>query len=233
MGAVDILNSAVTIEQVPGGSGRRRCSRVRVGGPGVELDDEQRLVAKIADQIGRIEAFLRRARPRHARLTAVTIVSAALAAALTAGPALGGKSFTDWARQTFNLTDASQVWRLLCLLAMVVSVTAAICASLNEVSKTESRIASAEACRTELACLQTLIEFRQIAVSEALTLYQQHLTRVPFLDQPESSSSVATFSWDRPEVPRQGDSERRTSEAAEANDHVLEAPSAGSGSGTG
>jgi hypothetical protein len=199
----------------------------------LEHDDEQRLMAKIADQIGRIEAFLRRARPRHARLTVVTIVSAALAATLTAGPALGGNTFTEWASETFNVTDASGVWRPLCLLAMVVSVIAAICASLNQVSKTESRIASAEACRTELACLQTLIEFRQVALTEALKLYQQHLTRVPFLDQPGPIPPVASFSRDRPEVPGQGASERRPSEAAEAVDQVLEAPSSGSGSGMG
>ncbi len=168
----------------------------------LEPDDEQRLLAKIEDQIGRIEAFLRRARPRHATLGIVTIVSAALAAALTAGPALGGKNFTDWARDVFNVTDPSDIWRPLCLLAMVVSVTAAICANLNQASKTESRIVSAEVCRTELACLQTLIEFHQIPLSEALKLYQQHLTRVPFLDQPkESPAGSSQFSWDLPDVP--------------------------------
>ena len=169
-------------------------------------DDELRLLAKIADQIGRIEAFLRRARPRQTRLTVVTIVSAALAAALTAGPALGGKPFTGWAQEITGVEDSSYVWRLLCLLAMLVSITAAICANLNQASKTESRVVSAEVCRTELACLQTLIEFRQIPVSEGLKLYQQHLSRVPFLDQSTSSAALsAEFSWDLNPVPRLGD----------------------------
>ena len=164
--------------------------------------DELRLVAKIEDQIGRIEAFLRRARPRQTRLTVVTIVSAALAAALTAGPALGGTAFTGWAKNASKVDDVSYVWRLLCLLAMLVSITAAICANLNQASKTESRIVSAEVCRTELACLQTLVEFHQIPLSEGLKLYQQHLSRVPFLDQPRPPSATdSQVSGDSKEVP--------------------------------
>ena len=152
--------------------------------------DELRLLSKIEDHIGRMDAFLRRTRPRQTRLTVVTIVSAALAAALTAGPALGGKQFTGWAKDVSHVEDVSYVWRLLCLLAMLVSITAAICANLNQASKTELRIVSAEGCRTELACLQTLIEFHQIPVSEGLKLYQQHLSRVPFLDQPKTPSAA-------------------------------------------
>jgi flavin-binding protein dodecin len=65
---------------------------------------------------------------------------------------------------------------------MLVSVTAAICVNLNQASKADSKIVSAEVCNTELACLQTLVEFHQVSLDEALKLYQQHLTRVPFLD---------------------------------------------------
>jgi hypothetical protein len=161
----------------------------------LEHDDEQRLLAKIEDQRGRIEAFLRRASPRRKRFTVITVVSSALAAALNAGPALGGKGFTTWAMRTFGLDNPTTVWQPLCLMAMVVSVTAAVCVSLNQVSKSESKISSAEVCSTELACLQTLIEFHQVSFGEALKLYQEDVARVPFLDHnlepsPQSSPRV-------------------------------------------
>ncbi|HEX8508248.1 MAG TPA: hypothetical protein VF635_01940, partial [Propionibacteriaceae bacterium] len=143
------------------------------------------------------------------RLRVVTIVSAALAAALTAGPALGGKPFTGWAQNITRVGDPNYVWRLLCLLAMLVSITAAICANLNQSSKTESRIIGAEVCRTELACLQTLIEFHQIPLSEGLTLYQQHVARVPFLDQAKRSSAAPSqFQWNQEQAREADGSER-------------------------
>jgi len=146
-------------------------------------DDEQRLLRKIEDERAHIEQFLAVARPRCARLTAITIVSSALAAALTAGPALGGQTFTTWAGHVFGIKTAVGVWQPLCLIVMLVSITAAISVNLNQSSKTESRITSAEVCNTELACLQTLIEFHQLPLDEALKLYQQHLSRVPFLSR--------------------------------------------------
>ena len=151
----------------------------------LEGEDVQRLLTKIHDQRARIDLFLRRARPRHTTLTVVTIVSSALAAALTAGPALGGPEYTKRANEILRFEEPGDVWQYSCLVAMLVSITAAICVNLNQASKTESRIISAEACRAELTCLQTLVEFHQVSLAEALKLYQQHVTRVPFLDQPD------------------------------------------------
>jgi hypothetical protein len=151
----------------------------------LEGEDVQRLLTKIHDQRARIDLFLRRARPRRTTLTVVTIVSSALAAALTAGPALGGKNFTETAAKALDLSAPTDVWQYSCLVAMLVSITAAICVNLNQVSKTDSKIVSAEVCRTELACLETLVEFHQVSLPEALKLYQQHITRVPFLEEPD------------------------------------------------
>jgi hypothetical protein len=80
----------------------------------LEHRDEELLLAKIEDERVQIESYLRRARPRHARLTVITLVSTALAAALTAGPALGGQDFTTWAARTFGLSGSSgnrSAWR--------------------------------------------------------------------------------------------------------------------------
>ena len=150
--------------------------------PMLEHEDKERLLTKIEDERHHIEAFLRRARPRYTWLMAITMVSSALAAALNAGPGLGGEHFTNWARDVFNREAASDVWRPLCLAAMVVSIIATICVNLSQASKTDSKIVSAEVCNTELACLSTLVEFHQVRLDEALKLFQQHLARVPFID---------------------------------------------------
>lgn len=100
------------------------------------------------------------------RLSLVSIISSALAAALTAGPALGGQGFTDSVAGAFNTGEDSTVWRVLCLLTLVVSVISAIAVNLSKSRNWEARIISAEACNAELEGLQTLLEFGQIPVNE-------------------------------------------------------------------
>jgi len=142
--------------------------------------DWERLTRRIEDRRRSVEAYLRRARPRAERLTYVAIVSSASAAALTAGPGLGGLNFTEGVAERLDV-EPSSVWQPLCLLAMVTSVVAAISANLSKSRNAEARIVSAEACNAELEGLQTLVEFQQVSLPEALKLYQQYVARVPFV----------------------------------------------------
>ena len=145
-----------------------------------EQADWERLQRRIEDRRLTVEAYLRSARPRAERLTYVAIVSSALAAALTAGPGVGGTAFTEQVAQGLDIAE-SAVWRSLCLLGMVTSVVAAISANLSKSRNAEARIVSAEACNAELEGLQTLVEFQQVSLPEALKLYQQYVARVPFV----------------------------------------------------
>lgn len=142
--------------------------------------DWERLQKRIEDRRRTVEAYLRRARPRAERLTYVAIVSSALAAALTAGPGVGGTGFTGGVAKGLDIAE-STVWQSLCLLGMVTSVVAAISANLSKSRNAEARIVSAEACNAELEGLQTLVEFQQVSLQEALKLYQQYVARVPFV----------------------------------------------------
>lgn len=92
------------------------------------------------------------------RLSLVSVISSALAAALTAGPALGGEGFTDSVAGACNTGEDSTFWRVLCLLALVESVISAIAVNLSRSRNWEARIISAEACNAELEGLQTLLE---------------------------------------------------------------------------
>lgn len=145
-----------------------------------EQADWERLQQRIEDRRRTVEAYLRRARPRAERLTYVAIVSSALAAALTAGPGVGGTGFTGGVAKGLDIAE-STVWQSLCLLGMVTSVVAAISANLSKSRNAEARIVSAEACNAELEGLQTLVEFQQVSLQEALKLYQQYVARVPFV----------------------------------------------------
>ena len=145
------------------------------------LGDQQLLLERITDRRRSVDHFLETARPRSERLTLVCIISSALAAALTAGPALGGADFTASVSESLGLGGPADVWRPLCLLAMVVSVIAAISANLSKSKNAEAKIINAEACNVELEGLQTLLEFHQVPIAEAVKLYQQYVSRVPFV----------------------------------------------------
>jgi hypothetical protein len=142
--------------------------------------DQQLLLERIAYRRHDLDTYLKRARPRCERMTVVTIVSSAIAAALTAGPALGGKPFTDTITVAMDLE--TPIWRPLCFLAMTASVVAAICANLSRSKNAEARIISAEACNTELEGLQTLLEFHQVPMKQAVKMFQESIAKVPFVE---------------------------------------------------
>lgn len=145
------------------------------------LQPEQELLQTIEQRRRSVNAYLRRARPRYERLTYLTIISSALAAALTAGPALGGKDFADGVSGILGLEGGASVWRPLCFLAMIVSVIAAISANLSKFKNSEVRIVGAETCNCELEGLQTMLKFRQLSLEEAIRMYQESVAKIPFV----------------------------------------------------
>src|SRR6476646_8330279 len=92
------------------------------------------LVARIETRRAAVQSFLRRNRPRIRRRANITIVFSALAAVFTAGPAVGGETFSQGVQKALGLTTDSAVWRSLCLAALVVSIAAAI---LTNIGKSE------------------------------------------------------------------------------------------------
>jgi DNA repair ATPase RecN len=67
--------------------------------------------------------------------------------------------------------------------ALVASVIAAISANLSKSKDAEAPIVSAGACNAELERLQAMVEFRQVSLEEAVTLFQQYITTVPFVPE--------------------------------------------------
>ncbi|GAA1253255.1 hypothetical protein [Arthrobacter pascens] len=145
-------------------------------------DTRQRLSDRIDQKQQTIRSYLGRERPRRNKLSNISIVGSALAAVLTAGPAVGGTGFTEAVRGIFSLDDDSIVWRFLCLAAVIFSVAAALATNFANSHALAEKVSAAEAANAQLEGLQTTLSFGHIAIDEALKLYQQYVAQVPFVD---------------------------------------------------
>ncbi|HEV7823734.1 MAG TPA: hypothetical protein VGP02_02375 [Mycobacteriales bacterium] len=145
-------------------------------------DDRTQLLDRITARRAGILAYLRQTRPRRGRLTDLAVVSTAVTAVLTAGPALGGVPFAEAARDGLGLTSSAVVWQALCLGALVMSLVATVATNLSRSQELASRVAAAEACNVALDGLETSLRFGQMPVQDAVDLYQQYVARIPFVD---------------------------------------------------
>lgn len=128
----------------------------------------------------RVETFLSAALPRKRRLLNITIVGGALAAALTAAPAVGGQSFTAWLTKTFGL--ASPSWQLLCLAASVSSILATVSTQLLKSNNLEENVGRAQRCRAKLEVLEVGLASGQLNMAQATTEYMRCVEESAFLD---------------------------------------------------
>jgi hypothetical protein len=147
---------------------------------GDDAEERLELIRRIGARRAGINAFIRKVRPRSTRLANISIISSAVAAIFTAGPALGGVSFAEAAQRAFSLSASSIAWRALRLGAMLVSLVAVISVQLNKSQDMAAPLSAAEARNTELEGLQTLLKFAQLPVQDAAGLYQNTSLRYHF-----------------------------------------------------
>ena len=149
----------------------------------VEDSDLRRdLLWRIETRRAAIQAFLRQQRPRTRRRINATIILSSLAALFTAGPAVGGETFAEGVQGAFGLDSDAYVWRVLCLLALVVSVSAAILTNIGKSEDDVAKVAAAEAANAELEGLTTLVRYGHLSVDDAVKLYQQYSSKILFID---------------------------------------------------
>ena len=139
------------------------------------------LLTRIEARRAGVQAYLRENRPRIRRRANVTIVLSSLSAAFTAGPALGGESFAVSVQNGLGLSTDSIVWRVLCLFALLVSVSAAVLANIAKSTDADARLSTAEAANAELEGLATLLQFGHLSVDDGVKLYQQYAVKIPFV----------------------------------------------------
>jgi MFS family permease len=145
-------------------------------------DLRQDLLRRISTRRADVDAYLRERRPRIRRRSTAMLTLTSASAVFTAGPALGGVSFAEAVRRALDLPDGSLVWRVLCLLALLVSVGAALLSNVAKPQEALTQLSAVEAARTELEGLSTLLEFGHLSVEDGVKLYQQYITKIPFVD---------------------------------------------------
>jgi hypothetical protein len=147
-----------------------------------DSDLRRDLLWRIDARRSSVQAFLREHRPRTRRLATITVVLSSMAAVFTAGPALGGEPFAQSVQNALGLVSDSYVWRTLCLLALVVSVGAAVLTNIGKSNNDMAKLSSAEAANTELEGLSSLLHFGHLSVEDGVKLYQQYSAKIPFVD---------------------------------------------------
>ncbi|MGY1679346.1 hypothetical protein [Geodermatophilus sp. SYSU D01176] len=152
-------------------------------------DTRAGLIDTIRDRRRAIEAYVHEKEPASTRLSTISIISSSMAAALTLGPAAGGPTFAERVQGGLDLGQSSTVWRVLCLGAVVVSVTAAVSANLNKAQDLRSRIGAAEAAGVMLDGLRTRLEFGRLSVQDAAQQYQDILASIPFVHEPSAAAA--------------------------------------------
>src|SRR3712207_4805424 len=140
----------------------------------------QDLLWRIETRRASVQAFLREHRPRTRRRATVTVVLSSLAAVFTAGPALGGEPFAESVQNALGLVSDSYVWRTLCLLALLVSVSSAVLTNLGKSQDDVAKLSSAEAANAELEGLASLLQYGHLSVDDGVKLYQQYSGKIPF-----------------------------------------------------
>ncbi|WP_262103359.1 exodeoxyribonuclease VII small subunit [Arthrobacter sp. Marseille-P9274] len=142
----------------------------------------QDLTREIDERRESIRAYLRRARPKRSLLTNISIIASATAAALTAGPGFGQDGFNNAIASIFSLPDSAVVWQVICVLASILSLAAAICTGLANSHNTAERISTAESASAQLEGLLAALKYGQLPLDEAVRLYQEYSSKAAFID---------------------------------------------------
>lgn len=138
------------------------------------------LLTRVARKRQDVERFVTDAIPRKRRLLNVTIVGGTLAAALTAGPAVGGASFTAWLTSTFGLV--SPAWQLLCGAATACSLGATVATQLLKSHNIEEHVARALGCRAKLEVLEVGLSTGVVDLAQATAEFMRCVEETSFLD---------------------------------------------------
>lgn len=143
------------------------------------MSDAEDLLNKIRTKRQEVADYLGKNEPKKSRLLTISIVAGALAAAMTAGPGMGGGGFIEAAKGVVSF--GIPVWQVLCLAATLLSVSAVISNGMLKSNDLSSKIAQVRSCDAKLEGLETMLELEQIELDQATSLYTQYLTEIPHI----------------------------------------------------
>ena len=143
-------------------------------------DPTVELLTRVRTKRAQLSTCLAAAKPRRRRLLNTVVLGGSLAAALTAGPAIGGASFTAWLTATLGLTSPS--WRLLCGVASVCSLMATISTQMLRSHNIEENVVKAQACNAKLEVIETGLALGQLDLKQATDHYLRCVEESAFLE---------------------------------------------------
>jgi len=141
-----------------------------------QLTDKKILVDKIKAKRQELASYLAKTEPRNSRLINSSIIAGACAAALTAGPGVGGEGFISTAKEMVSF--GIPVWQVLCLTASILSVIAVIANGMLKSHSLTTKITKTRACDAKLEGLETMLELNQADLKQATQIYTQCLTEI-------------------------------------------------------
>ena len=142
------------------------------------MDEE--LILRVRAKHADVERYLRAVGSRRDRLLTFTIVAAAISTLLTGPIALGGQPLASWLAAIFELT--SPIWRILCALAALCSLAAAVATQLVTSKNYEERIACAQEKNATLEMLEVAITLSHLNKQEATRQYLKIIEKCPFIE---------------------------------------------------
>ncbi|MCC5913969.1 MAG: hypothetical protein JJU46_06305 [Balneolaceae bacterium] len=140
------------------------------------MNETEALLEKIKARRRKVAEYLDKNEPRQSRLITISIVAGAMAAALTAGPGVGGTGFIDTAGDVVSF--GVPVWQALCLMATFLSVAVVIANGMLKSNDIVSKISQARGCDAKLEGLEIMLSMNQIDLKQATSFYTQYLTEI-------------------------------------------------------
>ena len=119
------------------------------------------LLDRVHAKRAEVERYVQVNARRRRLLVDLVVVASAVAVFLTAPPAAGGKTYTDWLQGLLHTSSPS--WRLLCLLATLCSLACVIATQMQKSHNYDEHIVRAQELRATLEALELSI------MSESLT----------------------------------------------------------------
>jgi hypothetical protein len=143
-------------------------------------DEGNGLILSVRAKRAEVEGYLRAIGARRRRLVTITIVAAAISTLLVASPALGGQPLANWLTETFSLPLPA--WRILCAVAAVCSLTAAVATQLHTSKNYEEHIARAQEINATLEMLEAGVTLNHLNQDEATSQYLKIIENTSFID---------------------------------------------------
>lgn len=128
-----------------------------------------------------VQNFLTKAGPSRRRLVNVNIGAGGLSALLTAGPALGGKTFAAWLTAIFGLT--APAWQLLCGAAALSSLVATVATQWMKSHQIDERFFKAQGLAARLEALELGVVSGTYDTARATAEYTQCIEGAAFLKE--------------------------------------------------